>query len=175
MILLHTEKGKSLNMKSAFLHMAYDALSSVAVIIGGIVILITEIYIIDVFLSFIIALMILWSSYDVIKEAMFIFLESVPKGIDFDKVHAALLEDESVINVHDLHIWSLSSKEIALSCHICVNESKLSEAPSITQNLNTMLKENFNIGHGTIQIETQECDHPELICTHTNHGKNHKH
>jgi len=175
MILLHTEKGKSLNMKSAFLHMLYDALSSVAVIIGGIVILITKIYIIDVFLSFIIALMILWSSYDVIKEAMHIFMESVPKGIDFDKVHDALSEDETVINVHDLHIWSLSSKEIALSCHICVDESKLPEAPSLTQNLNTMLKEKFNIGHGTIQIETQECDHPELICTHANYGKNHKH
>ncbi len=174
-ILLHSEKGKSLNMKTAFLHMAYDALSSVAVIIGGIVILMTEIYIIDVFLSFIIALMILWSSYSVLKEATLIFLEAVPSGIDFDKVHNAMLENEKVINVHDLHIWSLSSKEIALSCHICVAESNLSNGPSLTQELNIMLKEKFKIGHGTIQIETDACDNPELICTHTQHGKKHTH
>lgn len=174
-ILLHSEKGKSLNMKTAFLHMAYDALSSIAVIIGGIVILMTDLYIIDVFLSFLIALMILWSSYSVLKEAILIFLEAVPSGIDFDEVHKEMLSFEEIADVHDLHIWSLSSKEIALSCHICVGESNLLKGPALTQKLNKMLKEKFKIGHGTIQIETEECDNPELICTHSNHGKNHKH
>jgi cobalt-zinc-cadmium efflux system protein len=170
-VLLHSEKGKSLNMKSAFLHMAYDAISSVGVIVGGIVILLTDIYIIDVFLSVLIALMILWSSYSVIKEAILILLEAVPQGIDFDIVHKEILAHESVIDVHDLHIWSLSSKEIALSCHICVDETKLSDGPALTQQLNKMLNEKFKIGHGTIQVETKECNNPELICTHA-HGKN---
>lgn len=174
-ILLHSEKGKSLNMKTAFLHMAYDALSSVAVIIGGIVILMTEIYIIDVFLSFIIALMILWSSYSVLKEATLIFLEAVPKGIDFDKVYNEILAIDKVADVHDLHIWSLSSKEIALSCHICIDKSNLAKAPALTQQINIMLKEKFKIGHGTIQAETEECNNPEMICTHAQNGKHDQH
>ncbi len=174
-LLLHSEKGKSLNMKTAFLHMAYDALSSVAVIIGGIVIIMTDLYIIDVFLSFVIALMILWSSYSVIKEATLVFLEAVPAGIDFDKVHTEMMVFEKIIDVHDLHIWSLSSKEIALSCHICVGESDLPDAPALTRALNSMLKEKFKIGHGTIQVETHECDNSELLCTHTHNDKHHSH
>ena len=174
-ILLHSEKGKSLNMKTAFLHMAYDALSSVAVIIGGIIIMTTQIYIIDVILSLIIALMILWSSYAVIKEAIIIFLEAVPKEIDFDKVCKAIISIDKVTDVHDLHIWSLSSKEIALSCHICVEEKDLSGGPKLTQTINEMLRTKFKIGHGTIQVETKECDHPDLICSHAQHGKNHTH
>ncbi len=174
-ILLHSEKGKSLNMKTAFLHMAYDALSSVAVIIGGIIIVMTDIYIIDVFLSFVIALMILWSSYSVLKEAVLIFLEAVPPEIDFDKVHNEMMTLEKIKDVHDLHIWSLSSKEIALSCHICVDDSNLSDGPTLTREINSMLKEKFNIGHGTIQVETHECDNSDLLCNHTHNGKHHSH
>ena len=85
--LLHSEKGKSLNMKTAFLHMAYDAVSSIVVIIGGIIILLTGYYIIDIILSVVIALMIFWSSYLVIKEAVLIFLEAVPEGVVFDEKH----------------------------------------------------------------------------------------
>ncbi len=172
-VLLQSEKGKSLNMKTAFLHMAYDALSSVAVIIGGIVIIMTNIYLIDVFLSFIIALMILWSSYSVLKEATLVFLEAVPPGIDFDKVHSEMMTFDKIIDVHDLHIWSLSSKEIALSCHVCVDDSELTNSPALTRALNAMLKDKFKIGHGTIQVETHRCDNSDLLCTHN--GKHHSH
>ena len=171
--LLHTEKGKSLNMKTAFLHMAYDAISSVVVIVGGIIIILTEIYVIDVILSVIIALMIFWSSYLVIKEAVLIFLEAVPSEIDFDDVYEAIKSINKVENVHDLHIWSLSSKEIALSCHVCLDEQVVSEGPEMTNKINRMLKEKFQIGHGTIQIETKECDHSDLLCVHNKHGKKH--
>lgn len=164
--LLHSEKGKSLNMKTAFLHMAYDAVSSVIVIIGGIVILVTKIYIIDVVLSIVIALMIFWSSYLVIKEAVLIFLEAVPEGISFDDVHSRLMNIEKVTNVHDLHIWSLSSVEIALSCHVSVNESDLKNGPQIIEEINNIIRDKFNIGHGTIQIETEGCDNEDLLCGH---------
>jgi cobalt-zinc-cadmium efflux system protein len=169
--LLHSEKGKSLNMKTAFLHMAYDAVSSVVVIIGGIVIILTEIYIIDVILSTVIALMIFWSSYLVIKEAVLIFLEAVPDNINYDKVQLAINEIDPINNVHDLHIWSLSSKEIALSCHVSIDESSLNSSPEIINNINKMLNDNFNIGHSTIQIETIDCPHPDAICNHNNGNK----
>lgn len=167
-LLLRSEKGKSLNMRTAFLHMAYDAASSVAVIIGGLIIVVAELYIIDVILSTIIALMIFWSSYLVIREAVMIFLESAPEGIDFDEVFQSIRTMPEVEDVHDLHIWSLSSKDIAFSCHICVAEEDIGNGPEIVGRINKMLGEKFNIDHGTVQLETLAFRHPDALCTQNN-------
>jgi len=169
--LLRSERDKSLNMKSAFLHMAYDTLSSVAVIIGGIVIIYTGWVIIDVVLSVVIGLMILWSSYGVIREAVMILLEAVPSGIDFDRVHGAIMKFEKVTGVHDLHIWSLSSQETALSCHICVNDGDYRSGPEIIRAINELLNEEFRINHSTIQIGTGDCPRPDLLCCNGAHEK----
>lgn len=164
--LLHGEKGKSLNLKTAFLHMAFDALASVAVIAGGVVILLTGWVMIDVLLSVAIALMIFWSSYLVIKEAVLIFLEAVPPGIEFDKVHEAIEALPKVCHVHDLHIWSLSSHEIALSCHVCLDEADLSFGPDVILQVNRTIRDRFGIGHGTIQLEIGECSRSDILCNH---------
>lgn len=162
--LLHSEKGKSLNMKTAFLHMAYDALSSVAVVIGGVVILLTGWNLLDVILSTLIGLMIIYSSYLVIKEAVIIFLEAVPENIKFDEVHNSIASIPHVKDVHDLHIWSLSSNEIALSCHVAVEEEDYQRGPDLIVQINQMLFQKFKIGHGTIQLEIDQCHRPELLC-----------
>lgn len=162
--LLHSEKGSSLNMKTAFLHMFYDALSSVGVILGGIIMIMTGWYAIDVVLATVIALMIFWSSWLVIKEAVLIFMEAVPQGIEFDAVFAAIESDPSVCGVHDLHIWSLSSRHAALSCHICVDESDIERGPATIERINAMLSDRFDIGHATIQVETGECGRDNILC-----------
>jgi len=167
--LLSTEKGKSLNMKTAFLHMLYDALSSVVVIIGGIIIILTGWFSIDVILSSAIALMIFWSSYLVIREAVSIFLEAVPSDIEFDAVLHAIENIPRVQDVHDLHIWSLSSHEIALSCHVAIEEKDFQNGPDIIVDINTMLRERFKIGHGTIQLEKNTCDRNDILCKHSDH------
>jgi len=164
--LLYGDKGKSLNFKTAFLHMAFDALSSVAVIAGGVVILLTGWTIIDVILSVAIALMIFWSSYLVIKEAVLIFLEAVPPGIEFDKVHAAIETIPRVCHVHDLHIWSLSSHETALSCHVCLEEEDLSHGAEVIREVNRLIRDRFGIGHGTVQLEFGECTRSGVLCNH---------
>ena len=168
-VFLHSEKGKSLNMKTAFLHMSYDAVSSVMVILGGVVILLTGWYTIDVILSAAIALMIFWSSYLVIKEAVLIFLEAVPRGVDFDAVLGTIMEVPKVRDVHDLHIWSLSSNEIALSCHVAIDQKDFDTGPAIIIAINQMLKEQFHIGHPTIQIEHHDCNRPDLLCRYKDH------
>ncbi len=162
--LLHTEKGKSLNMKTAFLHMFYDALSSIMVILGGLVMVLTGWYMVDVILSSIIAVMIFWSSYDVIRESVGIFLEAVPRGIDFDNVHRAIQATPRVRDVHDLHIWSLSSHEVALSCHVKVNTEDFQKGPDIVTQINAMLCERFEIGHVTVQLEKDACPQGEVLC-----------
>lgn len=171
--LLHSEKGKSLNMKSAFLHMAYDAISSVAVIAGGIVIILTGWVIVDVLLSAMIALMIFWSSWLVIKEAVLIFLEAVPSGLDFDAIAAEIGNLALIAEVHDLHIWSLSSNEAALSCHIVLSPDNLSQGPRIVDKVNQILLEKFSIGHCTIQVDSEDCRHTDLLCNYTENDKAH--
>lgn len=167
--LLASEKNKSLNMKTAFLHMAYDAISSVGVIAGALIILGTGWTKIDPILSAVIGLMILWSSYLVIREAVLILLEAVPSEIEFDRVHQTLLSVPKVRNVHDLHIWSLSSQEAALSCHLCVDPSDYPHGPEIIGRVNELLRTKFEIGHATIQIETEECDRTDLLCRYNHH------
>jgi len=166
---LQSERGKSLNMKTAFLHMAYDAATSVMVIVGGVAILLTGWYVIDVILSTVISVMIFWSSYRVIKEVVLIFLEAVPKGVDFDTVLEAITAIPKVRDVHDLHIWSLSSQEVALSCHVAIDEKDFQDGPNVIVAINRMLKEQFHIGHPTIQIEKHGCDRPDLLCRYSDH------
>lgn len=169
--LLNSEKKSSLNMKTAFLHMLYDALSSVVVLIGGVVILLTGWYTIDVLLTVAIALMIFWSSYLVIKEGVWILLEAVPDNINFDKVHKAIAKISGVRSVHDLHIWSLSSKDIALSCHITIDQKDLLTGQAIIADINNMIYEEFGIGHGTIQLETGECERNDILCQINDHNR----
>lgn len=168
-LVLRSERDKSLNMKSAFFHMYYDMLSSITVIGGGIVIILTGWTLIDPILSAVIAVMIFRSSYLVIHDATLIFLEAVPTGIKFDDVLAGIKAIPRVQDVHDLHIWSLSSNEIALSCHICLDESDYADGPDIIVQINRMLREKFNIGHGTIQLEKQECARNHLLCQSHEH------
>lgn len=169
MLVLRSEKDKSLNMKSAFFHMYYDMLSSVFVISGGIVIMYTGWVVIDPILSAIIAVMILRSSYMVIHDATLIFLEAVPPGIEFDKVFEAIKAVPRVQDVHDLHIWSLSSNEVALSCHVCLDEADFASGPDIIVEINEMLRRKFHIGHGTIQLEKRDCARSHLLCQHSDH------
>jgi cobalt-zinc-cadmium efflux system protein len=166
---LASEKNKSLNMKTAFLHMAYDAISSVGVIAGALMIMGTGWTKIDPILSAVIGLMILWSSYLVIKEAVLILLEAVPPEIEFDRVHQTLLQVPRVRNVHDLHIWSLSSREAALSCHVCVDPGDYTHGPEIIDHANELLRTKFEIGHATIQIETEDCNRTDLLCRYNHH------
>ncbi|MEW5922786.1 MAG: cation diffusion facilitator family transporter [Candidatus Zixiibacteriota bacterium] len=155
--LLKPAKSESLNIRAAFLHMLYDALSSLAVIIGAIIILNTGATYIDPILSIMIGIMILYSSFDVLKEATMIFMEAVPAHIDFDSVREAIKAHPKVLGVHDLHIWSLSSNSVALSCHIQLDKADYLASPVVITELSQMLVDKFNIGHSTFQPERKNC------------------
>jgi len=161
--ILHSAKKSSLNIKTAFLHMLYDTLSSAAVIIGAIVIINSGWMYLDPILSIIIGLMILWSSFDVLKEATIIFFEGVPRGINFDDVAKTIGDFPKIVNAHHLHIWSLSSSDIALSCHICLTETDYIKAPEIIREIGELMKHKFGIGHCTIQAEMDICPDDKII------------
>ncbi len=172
--ILHSAKKSSLNIKTAFLHMLYDTISSAAVIIGAIVIINTGWMYLDPILSVIIGLMILWSSFDVLKEATIIFFEGVPRGINFDEVASAINDFPKVVNAHHLHIWSLSSSSIALSTHICLNETEYHLAPEIIRDISAMMQNKFGIGHCTIQAEMGLCPDNSILVDPLKEMDNHE-
>lgn len=149
---------RDVNMRSAFLHMAGDTLSTAAVIAGGAGILFTGQNWIDPVLSLLIAALILWSSLGIVRETLNILLEGTPRGLKLTELRAAMEAIEGVVNVHDLHIWSLGSQSRALACHVTIADIRPSESACILLKLNHILKEHFNICHTTIQFEHVGCE-----------------
>lgn len=149
---------RDLNLRSAFLHMAGDTLSTAAVIIGGAAILFSGQNWIDPVLSLLIAALILWSSVRIVRETLNILLEGAPRGISLNAIRVGMEEVEGVVNVHDLHVWSLGSHSSALACHVTIDDIPPSESACILLKLNHVLRDHFQIAHTTIQFEHVGCD-----------------
>ena len=150
--------GHDLNIRAAFLHQIGDALSCVAIIVGALVIRYTGWLEIDPILSILIAIIIIWTAWDIFRDSLNILLEGLPKGLDLETVTEAMLQVHGAEEVHDLHIWSLGSKDHALSCHVVIADMPPSESKSILNALNQMMEERFGISHTTIQFEHRRCE-----------------
>jgi cobalt-zinc-cadmium efflux system protein len=148
---------RDVNLRSAFLHMAGDTLSTAAVIAGGAGILLTGQNWIDPVLSLLIAALILWSSVGIVRETLNILLEGTPRGVSLPAIRSGMEAVEGVINVHDLHVWSLGSQSRALACHVTIADIPPSESACILVKLNQVLRERFHISHTTIQFEHIGC------------------
>lgn len=148
---------RDVNMRSAFIHMAGDTLSTAAVILGGAGILFTGLNWIDPVLSILIAALILWSSWGIVRETLNILLEGTPQGVNLGEIRTGMEEVEGVLNVHDLHVWSLGSQSRAMACHVTIADIPPSESACILEKLNHLLKDHFNICHTTIQFEHENC------------------
>ncbi|MDT8070532.1 MAG: cation diffusion facilitator family transporter [Terriglobia bacterium] len=147
-----------LNIRSALVHMVGDTLATLAVVLGGLAIALTGHNYIDPVLSILIGVMIVWSSFGIIRESLNILLEGTPLGMELEQVELALRDIGGVNNVHDLHIWSIGSESHALSCHIAIADIPPSESESIMREVQRMLAERFRILHTTIQFEHVVCD-----------------
>jgi cobalt-zinc-cadmium efflux system protein len=149
---------RDVNIRSAFIHQVGDTLSTAAVIVGGWAILLTGQTWIDPALSIGIACLILWSSLGIIHETLNILLEGAPRGMSVEEVVASLSHVDGVIDVHDIHVWSIGSDTTALSCHIRINDIMLSESDLILRRVKQVLSLNYHIEHTTIQLENCVCD-----------------
>jgi len=156
-IMLHGSS-HDVNVRSAFIHMLGDTLSTASVIIGGWAILLTGQGWIDPALSFAIAALILWSSFGIIRETLNILLEGTPKGVSMERLAAAMKQVEGVRDVHDLHVWSIGSEMHALSCHIAIADIPPSASDAILREVKDRLAEGFRIHHTTIQFEHEKCE-----------------
>ena len=156
-----------LNIRGAYLHMLGDAAASFGVVIAGIVIALTGAYIADPIVSIIFAILVLWSSWNILTESVHVLLEATPAGLDLATVEGAICGVEGVRGVHDLHVWTVSSGLIASSCHILVTDQRVSQSQHIHQTVSQLLAHDFKISHSTIQVEVEDCGGHE----HSAHGE----
>jgi cobalt-zinc-cadmium efflux system protein len=172
---------RDVNLRSAFLHMAGDTLSTAAVIAGGAGILITGQNWIDPVLSLVIAALILWTSFDIVRETLNILLEGTPRGVSVADIRSGMEAVEGVVDVHDLHVWCLGSHTSALACHVTIADIPPSESACILVKLNHVLKDHFHISHTTVQFEHMGCEElhgcvvpmEEMASGHGHHGHTH--
>lgn len=154
---------EDLNIKSAWLHIVGDTLSSIAVIISGIVIKLSGWRIIDPVTGIIIGLIIILGGIRVIKEALHIFLELTPPGFEPEEIVTELKGIHGILGIHDVHLWAITKGQIAFSCHVYVKDQRLSELECIKKEIEKRLKDK-GINHIMIQFECQECEEAHLYC-----------
>ncbi len=146
-----------INIRGAYLHMVSDAAVSAGVVVAGIVIWLTGIGWIDPLVSLVIAALILWQTWGLLRETVEMSLAAVPRAIDYDAVTAALIALPGVTKVHDLHIWPMSTTEPVLTAHLVIPSG--SPGDGFLAAARTMLHDRFAIGHATLQVETgDQCD-----------------
>src|ERR1700704_4282950 len=162
----------SLNSRAALLHVAGDLGAAAGVVIAGAVILLTGWLYIDPLLSLGIAVLIAFGAWRIVRETVNLLMEGTPQEINLEAVTQEIAGNKLVTSMHDLHVWALSSDEVALSCHVVVGDCPLGDAEHVVRDLEGRLCEKFDIGHTTIQVES--C-HP---CGEIHHGAgdhNHPH
>src|SRR6185437_1866927 len=154
---LHRASEHDLNVRSSFVHIAGDAASAAGVVVAGAVLAVTGAVWIDPAISVLIALFIVWTSRGVIREAVDVLLESTPSDLDARQVLAAMRQVPGVLDVHDLHLWSISSALRAASAHVLVEDQPVSKACNVLGAVNAVLADRFRIAHSSLQVETTAC------------------
>lgn len=175
-LLLFRDARSSLNIRSAYLHIITDALSSVGVVIGGVLIWQYGVYLLDPILTVFISLYIVWHSYGMLKQTINILMEGTPAHLDVAEVVEVMAAVEGVQGVHHVHAWQLDEQHLALEAHVHIDRQDSAEMEAIKKKLKHTLRTRFGVGHSTLEFEFDPCtdggdcfDHvvePSLIDAH---------
>lgn len=156
--ILRSAGPRNLNVKGAFLHMWGDALSSVGVIAASLIILLTGQTLADPIISILIGALILRGAVGLVLESSDILLEAVPKHLNLSQISGELKQIRGVRDIHDIHLWTITSGVYALSCHLLIEDQMVSNSAQIVEEVNKTLSRKFGIGHSTLQLECEECE-----------------
>jgi cobalt-zinc-cadmium efflux system protein len=161
---LHKSQATSLNIRGALLHVMGDVLGSVAAIFAGVLMLVKHWYLADPLISIVVAILILYSSWLLLRDSVDILLEGTPVHISLEEIHEALCNVEGVDSIHDLHVWTLTSGLHAMSCHavLCGHP----DHHQVLEKLSHIIRHRFEIEHTTIQLEEVSLQHQELNSCH---------
>ena len=162
-LLLKSHQKENINIKAAYLHLIGDTLSSVAVIIGGILIYFYKIYWIDPLITVLISLYIIKETYVILYDTYKILMQGTPSGINIDDIVENVTELSEIKGIHHIHIWSLTDREVHFEAHVDLsNDLKVSDGQMVVDKVQEILKK-FNIDHVTLQLEYDSCDNKDII------------
>jgi cobalt-zinc-cadmium efflux system protein len=165
--LVHKGSDHDLNLRSAFVHLMGDVLSTIGAVIAGAVIWFTGWNVLDPLVSVLIGVLILWNAWTILRETLDILLENAPRDVDMSNLTRDLLAVDGVRGVHHVHVWSINRSLRALSAHILTDDISVSDGASVQQAINNLLFNRYNIGHATLQLECAECDPDVMYCVET--------
>lgn len=162
--LVHKGSDHDLNLRSAFIHLMGDVLSTIGAVFAGVVILFTGWDFLDPLVSVLIGILILWNAWIILRETLGILLENAPRDVDIDELANDILAVDGVRGVHHVHVWSINRSMRALSAHILTDDISVSQGAFIQQSINEVLFKKYDIDHATLQLECAECDPNEMYC-----------
>jgi cobalt-zinc-cadmium efflux system protein len=162
---LHKGAKDDLNIRSAYLHMVGDAVSAFGVVIAGALVVTLHVALADPIVSLLIAGLILYSSYGVLRESCTVLLEGTPNGMDMPAVIAAIKGVRGVLDVHDLHVWMVGPGVVACSCHILVAEQSVRDGQQVLRAVVRDIEHRFHITHTTVQVEVEGCEANDMYCS----------
>jgi len=163
-----------LNIRSAFLHLMGDVLSTIGAVIAGVVIRYTNWNWLDPLVSVLIGFLILWSAWSIVREALDILMEGTPTDINMEEMVNEIMAVEGVRGVHDLHVWSITRVMRTLSAHLVTDDIPISEGTIIQARVDDILKQRYGISHATLQLECQDCVPNHLYCDIASNNRQHE-
>lgn len=164
-LLIKDDAHHNINIRSAYLHLITDVMTSVAVLAGGIAMYYFELFWIDPLISILIAVYLVYAAYGILKDATMILMQFTPAHIDLKKIDEAVCKHPALHNIHHIHVWQLNDKEIFFEAHIDFQEDlPLEQVTQICNELEKTIKTNFNITHVTLQSEYEQNDSKALVC-----------
>jgi len=162
--LLHNDAQESMNIKAAYLHLLGDVLTSVAVVIGGLLMMFWQIYWVDPVISVLIALYLMYASYGLVKDSTAILMQFAPKNLDLEEIVQTIISHKQIQNTHHLHLWNLDDNKIHLEAHLDFTENlSLKESNSILEILEEELHEKYDIDHTVFQCEYERKDDKNIV------------
>lgn len=153
-----------LNMRSAFIHLMGDVVSTIGAVVAGVIIYFTHANWLDPFVSVLIGLLILWNAWGILRETVDILLESAPRDVDMSAMVRDMLRVKGVLGIHDLHVWSITQGLRTMSAHILTDDLSISAGAEIQSRVNELVAHHYNISHATLQLECVGCDPDGLYC-----------
>ena len=168
-LLVHRGSEHDLNLRSAFVHLMGDVLSTVGAVIAGVIIYFTNANWLDPFVSVLIGFLILYNAWGILKDAIDILLEATPRDVDVQAMVKDIAQVDGVLGVHDIHVWSLTQSLRTMSAHILTNDLHISAGADIQHEINELLNHRYNIAHATLQLECVDCAPDSLYCDLNGH------
>ncbi|NJD22774.1 MAG: cation transporter [Melioribacter sp.] len=165
-LLLKRDSKDSINIRSSYVHLLGDSVSSVAVILGGIAIALWNVVWIDPLLTVLIGIYIIKESYDILGEAIHVLMEGAPADLSLNEIKIAVEKFSEVDDIHHIHIWTVGDNDIHLEAHVNVNDMKISESDKLREKIEQLLESKFGIHHITLQFECNQCLEEGLLGKH---------